>query len=380
MCLLSILFIPSTLHAYLPQKQRWSIIGDFEMDGFFSAGLGWQKFMRGDVTERANDWSFAGPLGELLSETPNESTPARGQDVAEAFVEVLEIDIAREFGERATLRGDIWFGRQNSGSWVRFVGMSVEQAYATVRLSDAHDIEFLVGRFVTLAGFESPESFNNDNIGWSIANRGSIYPTVATGAQLSIGAFDGGTFYLIAANNFSYDTVFKSVDFPSGAITFQYVWGDAPHKEYVVVTPHIGPESDQNRHLTFGGDITAVFWLGDLQIGLQSDFRRDNAIDDPSASYQNTSYTAGMLDLHYDFTDRFYAYARYSFAKQFASGNGVYNLTGAKQMIHEASLGAGYYVADGVKLKFEGRVDTVVPDYSRTQVVPGVAFAITTAF
>lgn len=203
-----------------------------------------------------------------------------------------------------------------------------------------------------------------------------MYPYFATGAQISAEISDNVVLYVAAANGLTNDSTIKINDVPAGFATLDVSWGDEDKESWFVFTPFIGPESDSNRHLTYGANAAFAAWLADpFQLGLEAVFRRDN-----SAGGADTEYAGGLVNLRWDITDKLYGVARYAFARQFDDGSGVFNLTGAKQNIHEASLGGGYMIADGVKFKLEGRVDAVDPDAGDTQWVPGVAIALACAF
>lgn len=366
---------PSAALAREALRPVGSVIDGFEMSGYISVGAGWQRFSEAPVTEWANDGSFAGVLGSLIPDVQNGTLPSPGQDNAMAFVEAAELDIAKSFGERAKLRADIWFGRPASGSWVPF-GVEVEQAYATVTLSEKHEIEFVLGRFSTEAGFEEDAPYDNDSISWSILARSNLYPFYATGAQLTMGLWEGATLYVAASNSAINDWDLKTNDMPAFFATLSMEWGDEEKASWLTITPFYGPESDSNRHASFGVNSAAGIWVTpSFQIGYDAVFHRDNGFGGP-----NTDYAAGLINFHYDFGDRLYGFARYAYAQQFEAGNGVLNLTGAKQQIHEGSLGGGFLVADGMKLKFEGRADAVLPDGGETQWVPGVAMGLVCQF
>lgn len=371
----AILFFSSPASSSLPKPEGKSIIGDFTMSAYLSTGVGWQHFSNAPITEWTNDGSFAGVLGSVLPNVATGVPPLPTEDIFMAFVEMAEIDIVRHFGERTRLRADLFFGRPFSGSWVGLPGIDIEQAFAAVMLSERYGIEFTLGRFITLVGFESTEPYFNDAISWSILSRSNIYPYFATGAQLSFGIADGVTLFAVVSNGVVGDTTARPNDVPAGLATLEVRWGEEDQESWFTLTPFIGPESGSNRHFSFGADAAFGIWATDrLQVGLDAVYHRDN-----SAGGENTDYAAGLLNLHYDFTERLFGFLRYTFARQFQGGNGVLNLTGAKQSIHEMSAGGGFQIVDGMKFKFEARTDAVVPAGSRTQWVPGVAMGLVCA-
>ncbi len=364
-----------SIAAHAEGTKQKSVLGGFELSGYLDAGFGWQRFSNDPVTEFANDGSFAGVLGSVISNVNSGIPPAPGQDDVEAFVEVAELDIAKSFGDRAKLRADVWFGRPLSGSWV--AGADLEQAYLTVTLWQDHALEFTIGRFGTAAGFEPYDPYNLDTISWSIVTRAQLYPYYLTGAQLSFDVTDNISIYIAAANGVTVDTNAKDSDVPGGIMSIGYYWGPEDKENSFVFTPYISPDSDSNRHFSFGADATLIVWATNyLQIAAEGIFHRDNAV----TGGVNTNYAAGLLNLHWDMTDALYGVLKYSFAKQFAAGNGFFSRTGAQQQIHEASVGLGYLLADGIKFKWEGRLDIVAPTGAARQWVPGTAIELACAF
>jgi hypothetical protein len=353
--------------------ESW-VQGHFEAQGFLNAGMGWQRFLNAPVTEWTNDGSFAGVLGSVIPDVVSGTLPSPGQDNFMAFMEVAELDLIATLSDRAALRADLLFGRALSGSWVP--GTDVEQAFLTALLEKDHNVVFTIGRFGTQAGFEPFEPYNNDAIGWSILARANLYPYLVTGAQLSMDLSEHVSLYLAVANGFSNDTTMKISDTPTGIASLSIAWGPEERASSVTITPFFGPESDSNRHFTMGTDLTAFLWPHEkVQLGLQGIFRRDNGNGGP-----NTNYAAGLIDVQWYPAEAWYLMARYDFAQQFEAGNGVLNLTGAEQQIHEASVGFGYEFVEGMKLKWEGRVDIVRPKGGTAQYVPGTAMALACAF
>lgn len=359
-----------------PSADERSVLGDFSIAGFLSVGAGWQRFSDAPVTEWASDGSFAGVLGSVLHGVQTGVPPQPQEDTAMAFVEVLELDITKSLGKRTTLGSHIWLGRANSGSWVLAPGATLEQGYITVLLSPSHNVEFKLGRFTTEAGYEYDEPYFNDTISWSIMARGNLYPYYVTGAQLAFDIIPGARLFLNAVNGNINETTMDRVDVPSGYASLVIAWGPEERQSTFVLTPFVGPESGSDRPLSYGANATASLWLSPrFELGLEGTYHRDDGAGGPA-----TNYAGGLVNLHVDVTPRVFGVARYAFARQFEAGNGVWNLTGAEQAIHEMSLGGGLAVADGMKLKWEARADAVVPDASATQWVPGFALGMDCAF
>jgi hypothetical protein len=348
---------------------KW-VKGGFEMSIFFDVQAGYQHFSDDPITEIAYDNSTAGPLGESLSSWPVGFTPIPGHGVFGTFVQKVELDMMKRFGDRVRLRADISFGRAESGSYTP--GVTANHAYIAVRLTDKYNVQLRLGRFGLQPGYEPFRSYDNDSASWSILWRGNLYPPSATGVQLSADVTDHFSFYFVAANGTINDSVFKGNTLPIFESSLVWTWGSDAKPNQLVVTPWIGPESGENRPLTYGGDVTLTLWEFDRwKIGLEACYQRDNA----TALGVNTDYYAGLVNVRYDLTPNWYLLGKYVFAKQTAPGNGVLNLTGAEQNIHESLVGVGYQLTDSAKIKGEFRFDIVDPAAGATQYVPGAVMS-----
>lgn len=346
--------------------------GGFFIEGYLSVGMGWQHFNDKNITARAADGSYAGVLGSILPQLPSVS---QGKNYSTAFIEVFELDIIKNIGERTLLRGDVLFGRKNSGSWVAN-DITIEQAYAAIELNENNDMELIVGRFGSQAMVEPYEPYNMDSISWSILSRSLIIPIMLTGAQLSFEVNDNLLLYFAVVNGLTNDTTAKINNVPSGLMSIYLLWGDEPRVNNFIITPFVGPETGvSNGHLSFGSDFTLNWWATDkFKLGAEAVIRRDDGRGGP-----NNLYVGSLLNLRYDITEKLYGYVKYAYMNQFEDSNGVLNLTGAKQQTHEFSVGGGYSIAEGIKFKFEGRLDAIIPRHDSKQWVPGVAIGMNCA-
>lgn len=364
-----ILTYSTSAHSTGQSKPEFSA-KNLEITGFMSTGAGWQRNIGAASTELALDGTTAGVLGTIIIEPPS-----KNEDDLDFFVESFELDFIKNFSAKALARADLLFGRFESG--FRLINdMDVEQAYAAFKLSDKYDVEILLGRFGTPMGFEPFEPYNNDTISWSILSRSHVYAPITTGVQLSLVPAEKIDLYFAVVNSLTHDSLIKNNDVPSGFMSFKYSWGREETVSSVTLSPFIGTESNSNRHITLGLDITLSAWLSDNTIlGIQADLRRDDGNDGP-----NTNYIAALLDLRWNMTNRFYGVLKYSFMNQSNVDNGFLNLTGDKQQIHEISVGGGFSVAETIKFKMEGRFDIVDPAGGTKQWVPGVAIELASAF
>ena len=205
--------------------------------------------------------------------------------------------------------------------------------------------------------------------------RGSLYPPGMTGVQLSADLTNTMSAFFVVSNGNINDSSLQRGTLPSFLMTLEWTWGPEARPNQLVLTPWFGPESGLNRPFTYGADVTFVHWLNErLKLGLEGCYQRNNAVSDQLIQVENTDYASGLFNLRWDITPSWYGVLKYVFARQFGIGNGSQNLTGAKQSIHESSVGVGYQLTDSSKFKGEFRFDVVDPDAGRTQTVPGLAF------
>lgn len=368
------IFISTTLYAArgdvrLPEEpEKPKVRGGVELNFFLDTVVGFQRFSRDPITEIADDGSYAGVMGENLSLWPAANPIVPGQDVLSISVPKIEIDIAKHFGERARLRGDISFGRPNSGSYINSIVAS--HAYAAISLTKDNSVEVLIGRFGLQAGYEPFRGYHNDTVSWSIMWRGALYPPGATGIQLSADLTNTFTLYLTAANGAIRDSTAKGNTMPAFIASLEWDWGSDARPNLVVLTPYISSDSGGNRPFSYGGDATFIYWFDEhLKLGLEGCYLMTN----DNGGGENTAYASGLFNLKYQFNPKWYGVLKYVFARQFGSGNGALNLTGAKQNIHESSIGFGYQLTDIARIKGEFRMDVINPTYSPTQTIPGAA-------
>ena len=357
-----------------------SVAGGFEMAGFLSTGAGWQRFNRAATTERAHDGSYAGVVGSVISDIYAIVAPSAGQDSFLFFVEAAELDLMKTLGKRAKLRADLLFGRAASGSWTGINGIYVEQAFLTVLFGATGAWELAIGRFGSPMGFEPFEPHNQDTISWSILGRSWLYAPISTGVSLSGDITDHWWLLFAVSNGLANDDTARINDMPCAYATLRYSWGEGDRESSISFSPLFGPDSDSNRHFTMGANVTAILWPAErLALGLEGDFRRDNANPD-YAGAENTSYYGGLINLRYNFTERLYGVFKTAFLRQDAAGNGWNNLTGQEQNIYEFSLGGGFALAEQVKFKVETRIDLITPEGGENQWVPGLAVSMVNAF
>jgi hypothetical protein len=363
------------------QAQEKYVAGGFEMAGHVMAGGGYQHQNNKATTYFTTDGDigyFAGPIGKYLGQIPGPRT-----DHFSFFVDEVELDIMKSFGENVRLRADLDFARVAS-SGLFSAAFVLEQAYATANIPVGNGIEFLIGRFNTPIGFESVDVIDNDTISKSVLVTG-LRPANTTGMKIYYPFSDLVDFHFYVVNTLTQDSDVKVNDLPSFGFRLGFNWGDEGTESTFGVSGLFGPESRfSNRHFTYAGDLDLNWWITEsFALGMEALFRRDNAVTNTTgvAAGSNSEYLAGLLNLHYAFSDVWDGTLKFAYAKQFDPSNMVpattwTNLTGAEQSIYQIALAGGYMIADGAKLKLEGRFDIINPTgASNTEYVYGGALA-----
>lgn len=349
------------------------VTGGFEAFGHVVTGIGFEKFSNNPVTEWTNDGTFPGVIGSYIPNVAAGTLPSPGQDNFMFYVDDAELDIVKTFGKNIGIRADLEFGRLSSGSFFDF---NMQQAYLTANIPMGNGLEFTIGRFWGPAGFEGNDAFDNEIISWSILTRANLYPYMYTGIKARYEFNDNLALSLVVSNDNVSDTTATMDDVPSFTAHLRINWGEEDHENTVGITPFFGPESGDNTHFSYGMDVDWYVYLTEsLSIGGEGLFRRDNGFGGP-----NSEYAAGIFEIYYDLTEAVYGVIRYSYCRQFDVSNGVLNLTGDKQQIHEASLGGGWWFADNAGLKAEARFDYIAPDDNANQWNVGASLAFMYGF
>jgi hypothetical protein len=372
-----------TLGISTAQAQESYVGGGFEAAGHVMVGGGYQHHTNDPNTYIINDGDVmtdVGVLGKYAGTMVSNRT-----DQFTFFIDEVELDLMKSFGENIRLRADLDFGRVASSGWGTNA-FTLEQAYATANIPVGNGMEFLLGRFNTPIGFEAADVIDNHTISKSAMF--GLRPTNTTGAKIYYAFNDLVDMHLYVVNTLTQDSNVKWSDVPAVGMRLGFNWGDEGMESTLGISPFWGAESRaSNKHYTFGGDLDMNWWITEeFALGLEGLFRRDNSVTQTTGVVpgSNTEYMAGLLDLYYAFSDVWDGTLKYCFAKQFDPTNGLIgglptpwtNLTGAEQALHQISLATGYSVADGAKLKMEGRFDIVNPaGPSNTQYTYGFAMA-----
>ena len=346
--------------------QEKYVAGGFEAAGHVIAGGGYQHQNNKAATYFTFDGDNgyqAGPMGKYMGQATGPRVDFFG-----FFLDEVELDIMKSFGENVRLRADIDFARVAS-SGLFAAALVVEQAYATANIPAGNGIEFLLGRFNTPMGYEAVDINENYTISKSVIVTG-LRPSNTTGMKFYYPFSDLIDFHFYVVNTLTQDSDVKINDVPSLGFRLGFNWGDEGTESTAGISGFFGPESRRsNKHFTYGGDFDLNWWITEsFALGLEALFRQDNAVTATTgvAPGSNTQYLAGLLNLHYAFSDTWDGTLQFVFAKQYDPTNMIpaalwTNLTGAEQSMYQIWLTLGYMIADGAKMALEGRFDIVNP-------------------
>ncbi len=320
--------------------------------------------------DHKNAGAVAGANVGGLGDVPGAAATVARRDAFLFDVDQVELDLAKSFGENIRLRADIDFSDfANTGSRAAGAALDLEQGYVTANLAAGNGIEFLIGKFNAPVGIESVD--RNDN--WLISyspNYRWLTPTNVTGAKIYYAFSDLINWHLAVVNDLN-SNGFGDSAMPSVITQLNFNWGDEGKKNTVGIGGGGGPESQasvggasNNAHFDFYGDLDFVLALTDsINLAGEGTYRQSDSISGGA----NQKALAGQLALNYEASDVWDVTFRYGYefdpnvagarGGSGASTTGGNWNTGYEGSLHSATLGTGYKIADGAKMKLEYRFD-----------------------
>ncbi len=344
--------------------------GGLELSGNIDVVTGWQR----DGKNAAGDFA-GGQLGWFRGAT------APYRDSFDFYIDQVELDINKSFGENIRIRADLDFGRQLSGSGRNtntaapfgpgISNFELEQGYVTANLWGA---EFLIGRFNTPIGYYVVDRADNPTISFS-QNYNYLTPTNTTGAKIYYAFNDTFDWHVYVVNNLADSVAFGNgaganpggltngfySAIPSYGTRFGFNWGSDDTKSTVGISYAGGPErfgcnagtTGCNRHLTHIADLDwAVKFTPNFLFAGEGTFRQDNAL-----TGRNDRALAAFALINYDINSTWRVYGRFGWMQdQTGFYTGAINpVTGGllSQNIYDGAVGFGYVITEGAKLKVE---------------------------
>jgi putative OmpL-like beta-barrel porin-2 len=355
----------------LQAAEKKSAAGGLELSGNADVVTGWQHDTSnaGGAISGVNAADDAGSGEGQLGDFRGVGAPHR--DTFNFYIDQVELDINKTFGENIRIRADLDFGRLLSGSGRNTAGTNfqLEQGYITANIPIGNGVEFLAGRFNTPIGLEAVD--RADNIALSFTN---IYrflrPHNTTGVKVYYAFNDRFDWHLYVVNNL-FDTIGNDTPIPSYGTRLGFTWGEKGKESVVGFSYAGGPEAavignNQMAHLTHIGDIDFSFHLTDaLLLAGEGIYRQDNnggacpttaVAAAPGNAGKNCKAFGGDLVLAYNFNETWGGWFRYEYMHDFQG-----NYTAIDEQIHDFSLGASYQITEGAKLKMEYRLDLALP-------------------
>ncbi len=288
---------------------------------------------------------------------------APNRDTFNFYLDQVEIDIEKSFGENIRLRADLDFGRALSGSGRATEGSNfvVEQAYLTVGILGG---ELAIGRFNAPVGYYVVDRIDNPTISFpNIYN--FLTPTSVTGAKM-YWDFDNGIDLSVYMMNNIFDCLqlggtclagprtgpgTADSAIPSFGMRFGFNWGEEETASTIGLSYMAGPEQGQNAHwdhlvdLDFAIKLTENFLLAGEGIYYQ----RNNLT---GITGPNAKFLGGLLVADWQVNELWDLFASYGYVHDV---QGV--VTGIDQQVHNFLVGFGYNITDDAKLKLEYRLD-----------------------
>lgn len=349
----------------LPAYGAESAAGGLEFSGNASILTGWQ-----------HDDSAALPIfgGEFALER---GPMAPSRDTFSFYLDQIELDLDKSFGERIRLRADLDFGRALSGSIRATEGSNfvVEQAYLTVGILGG---EFAIGRFNAPVGYYVVDRAFNPTISFSnIYNY--ITPTNVTGAKMYWAFNDTIDLSVYIMNNMfdclqlggpclvgprapapvsAQGTAFPNLAapnedsaIPSWGMRVGFNFGEDETASTIGLSYMGGPEQSTNAHLDHLIDLDfALKATENLLIAGEAIYYQRNNL--PGIVGPNEKFIGGLLVLDWQASDIWDIFFSYGYVQDF---QGL--VMGAKGQVHNFVLGFGYQITDGAKFKMEYRGD-----------------------
>ncbi len=334
---------------------------ELEISGNVTTVTGWQR------PSRNPGFPDAGILADGLAAPGPLTTDTFG-----FFVDQVELDLAKSFGENIRIRADLDFSphRMNAGGGQ----VEIEQSYVTANIPAGNGIEFLVGRFNSGIGLDPIDRNEMSTVSFSSVHR-VLLPHNITGIRFGYDFSEATRLEVFVVNKLSDAAPGALTDIPSFGLNLSYKWGEEGNKSWVKFNGAGGPEGPTKKGWSFLGDLNGNFAVSDaFWIGAEGMYRQD---DGGLIGAENAKYFGGQLKARYAFSDVWDGTLRYGFVWDLENGGaggvpaaglvpanpvniattGIGTGLGAQGQMHSVSLATSYQITDGAKFVVEGSCD-----------------------
>ena len=339
--------------------------GMLEISGNIVTVTGYQRATAGKFGD-----ATAGVLADGLA------YPGSGTDQFGFFIDQVEIDLAKSFGENIRFRSDLDFfpfsgaatpGRVAGGGTADFL---MEQAYVTTNIPAGNGWELLVGRFNSGIGLDPVDRNELATVSFSSVHR-LLLPHNMTGTRLGYDWSDNFRGELFVVNSLGDMDDAATSDIPSFGFNTVYRYGDEGNPSWFKFTGAGGPEQATKKNWSFLGDMALSHATSDaFRVGLEGIYRQDNAV----AAGGNDQYFAGTLQGTYAFSDVWDGTLRYGYTWDLDGATGGAAVAAANDIMapglpfagnggvrHDLAIATGYAITDGARFGLEGRFDLTNP-------------------
>jgi hypothetical protein len=348
--------------------------GMLELTGSAVSVTGWQRASTGKYLD-----TTAGVLADGLA-----VPAAAGTEQFGFFIDQVEVDLAKSFGENIRFRADLDFAPFTGGATPGRVGplaitsggtadFLVEQIYTTANIPAGNGMELLVGRFNSGIGLDPIDRGELSTVSYSSAHR-LILPHNMTGARLGYDFTDSFRWETFVVNDLADRAPAATSPIPSLGFNALWSWGGEEDMSWFKFSGAGGPETPGlMKHWSFLGDAALQYGLSDsTSLGVEGVYRQDNAT---TGATDNDQYMGGTLKLGYGFSDVWDGTLRYGFTWDLDAGSGGSAVTVANNTFspglagtltnggvrHDLALATGYAITDAARFGLEGRVDLTNP-------------------
>lgn len=350
---------------------------DLEISGNVTTVSGWQRPSKN--AGLANDG--------ILADGLDAANAGIGSDDFGFYLDQVEVDLAKSFGENIRIRADLDFTtnrvvEQDVGGGG---AVGVEQGYVTANIPAGNGLELLVGKFNSGIGMDPIDRGEMSTVSFSSVHR-TLLPHNLTGTRLGYDFSEATRFEFFVVNDLA-DHIPSSGGMssalPSGGFNLSYAWGEEGNKNWVKLNGAAGPEGATKKGISLLGDLSGNWALGDsFWLGAEGVYRQD----DTAGAGDDAQFLGGQLKARYAFSDVWDGTLRYGFVWDLDS-TPLGGLTpapnhllaapglGADGTMHSLSIATGYQITDGARFVIEGAVDVGKPSAAGagTGFTPGLA-------